>query len=247
MFPLSKSLSYLFICTQANGESSYNDGHNIATIFKRKYPNGKAYCVTDNPSRIHLFDRVYSPVATAFASTISTIVDDLSAQSDLLITISGHGYKGVTQEYIKYKGVNIQACTLRDSIYRNMKSQSFILIDTCHAGTLLSLPYKVGENNTARVSHQSGCYPEHPSRIIAVCSGNELTGEDLSDVFYTQYHEKNTYVRRWGGKLTCSFVDYWTTHASIDIYEFYKHIYSLYVSQEFQITHPQLLSNCMMD
>jgi len=238
LFPQRKVL-LISVSFAANGTSSYRDANNITTIAKEKW-DAKTLILTDNTKNIKSKDCLKINNKKHFLLTLENQVKDFSKTHDVLFTISAHGYsrRGGNEadhrdEYIRIGGQSVLDHEIRNSFYRYMDDSclSLCLVDTCHSGTMLDLPWcSTDGKNFKKVEQKLVIKPQ--SFCISACNDNELAGEDISD------------FGGFGGKLTCIFLDYFNkNYTKFDIVKFYLFVSKTFVSQRYQRSHPILSSS----
>jgi hypothetical protein len=214
-FP-KRNLFLIVLSCSANGNSSYRDATNLNAFCKLKW-NSESLLLSDkgNLSKRELF------------CAIEDTVKRESVQKDILFVISSHGYVHGSHEFIKFKGSTIMDTEIRDCFYSNMDDSclSLCLIDTCHSGSMMDLPYRF-DGKTHSVFQDD--YPIKPNSIcISACSEQETAGEDISS------------FGGWGGKLVCQFLDFYSN----DLLLFYHIVSEIFKNQKNQISHPILSSS----
>jgi hypothetical protein len=230
IFP-KRNVLVISVCLLANGMSSYRDVKNIVKLTKEKW-NSTNIILSDNTS----FFKEAIEIKNNFLPTLENIVGKYSKTHDILFTISAHGYNMYnkneidnTDEYIIVRGNKIFDHHIRNSFYKKMHKDclSLCLIDTCHSGTMLDLPWYSRDGKTIkRIDQKLIIRPQ--SYCISACSDNELAGEDISD------------FGGWGGKLICIFLDY--LKDDFNILDFYQFVHKKFTSQRLQRSHPILSS-----
>lgn len=267
----TRPLLFLACCLAANGTSSYRDARNICRL-STSLASASVIVVTDQHGggggggddffqaerqlsnvEIHTCDS-----AQQFLASIRTSVATHSPTHDIIFTLSSHGYTASAEnanarleevdgrdEYVMVRGQRVLDHYLRSALYSNMydSCRSLCLIDTCHGGSMLDLPYYSTDGAGTVSSFKTiqaivdggGVSPSH-SYCISACSDAELDGEDISD------------FGGWGGKLICQFLDYSSaklrsgaTNNSwwhIDPIDFYQHVSRIFMGAAQQKSHP---------
>lgn len=232
----------LTICASflANGSSSYRDANNMEKITKRVWnsnvfilTDNLKYCNGSNPNHILIENK------DIFLKTIEDLVSKFSKTHDILFQLSSHGYSGGRDEtelnnrneYIIINKQTVFDHDIRNSFYKNMNEEclSLCLIDTCHSGTMLDLPwYSCDGISFKNINQPLIIKPE--SYCIGACNDNELAGEDISN------------YGGWGGKLICVFLDYLNNQIShtFIITDFYLYVNKTFTTQKYQRSHPIL-------
>lgn len=233
MFP-SRKVLVIAVSLAANGTSSYRDANNIIKISKEKW-EAETLILTDNTKNIK-GPSVKIKNKNHFLSTLEEQAKKYSKTYDILFTISAHGYsrRGSNEvdnrdEYIRVNGQHVLDHEIRNSFYKNMDDSclSLCLVDTCHSGTMLDLPWASMDGKNFKKTEQKLIIKTN-SFCISACNDTELAGEDISD------------FGGWGGKLVCIFLDYFNKNNNIDIVKFYIFVSKKFSSQKYQRSHPIL-------
>lgn len=225
-FPQRNKLLTIIVALHANGNSSYRDATNLRRLFNEKWgDNGKQIVITDRQS---FENGLYVKNKTEFLPLLTRVVETHSKEYDILFTISAHGYSAGEDEYIRVGSDVIMDRDIRDAFYDEMdvSCNSLCLVDTCHSGTMLDLPWQSTDGHVFRKNEEKDAKNlTQNSYCISACNDNELAGEDISN------------YGGWGGKLVCLFLDYYKSQR-IDIEKFYKHVFRTFTSQSGQKSHP---------
>lgn len=242
-FP-TKQLHVLCIALAANGTSSYRDATNLARLCHAQW-GAHVTIVSDRPIVTTVAHVIVISSAAALLTGIRTTVRHAAkTNSDLLFTISAHGYSTVVPdrrmyelngrtEYISVNTERVYDYELFAAFYDDMPNDtvSVCLIDTCHSGTMLDLEYISYDGGHTCQRSKTPLRQRPHSICISACNDNELAGEDVGQ------------FGGWGGKLTCHFTDYVNTHDLFDVVAFYKQIYTAFTEQREQASHPLLSYN----
>lgn len=234
IFPNRKKVLVIAISLIANGDSSYRDALNICKITRYKW-NADTIIFTDsyiiNKNIVDNVNSILIKNRKDFFFNLEEYVKKYSKTHDILFTISAHGYKKYNidhyDEYIRINRYIILDYEIRNSFYKNMDNSclSLSLVDTCHSGTMLDLPFMSTDGiNFTHVEKKLIIKPK--SFCISACNDNELAGEDIS------------YYGGFGGKLICQFLDYLHTRNIFEILGFYLHVREIFINQKYQKSHP---------
>lgn len=233
IFPTSKQCTVIIVALTANGESSYRDAKHISELTSKKW-NGTQHIISDRkmvPGCILVSNKL------ELLKEITYLVSR-SMDADILFCISAHGYSNSKDQYLRVGSDIVLDHELRFAFYETMNPNilSLCLIDTCHSGSMMDLPYCSRNGTTFEKDILSfpGTIPSN-SYCISACSDSELAGEDISDSY------------GWGGKLICKFLDYLNAHDSINIFEFYQHVLAVFSRQSEQRSHPILSRSDFQD
>lgn len=141
-----------------------------------------------------------------FLLTLSSSVAKLE-KSDIFVSLSCHGYSMRSSgsspnesdgrdEYIKFRGSPVKDDDLHRALVGTLpdkKNNMFVLVDTCHSGTMIDLKYnkltKQKEHNFADI--KTSC----DISSFSGCSDSQLSRDDIS------------YDFGFGGGLTSAFLD----------------------------------------
>ena len=227
-FP-DKKVLVIAVSLLANGISSYRDVNNIENISKKKW-NADVIIISDNSK--HINDKQNCTIVTnkkQFLEELENNIAKFSDICDILFTISAHGYSNNKHQYITVNGSKILDYEIRDSFYKNMNDSclSLCLIDTCHSGTMLDLPF-ISDNGKTFKEIKQNVIIKPKSFCISACNDNELAGEDISN------------YGGWGGKLICIFLDYVDKEYVFNIENFYCYVLEKFTAQVQQKSHPLL-------
>jgi hypothetical protein len=221
-----KPVTVIIVALQANGESSYRDAKHLMAQTRLAWPGSQSFVFSDRAGDDgkHISNKV------DLLREISKLVRKTSATSDILFCLSAHGYAHSNKQFVRIGVDRVFDHELHDALYDPMHVSclSLCLVDTCHSGSLMNLPFcstdgvhfLKDQNSPENVKPQSFC--------ISACSDSELAGEDISDTY------------GWGGKLMCQFLDYLTVHPTFHIYQFYENVQFVFSKQSQQKSHPVL-------
>ena len=232
------------IALRSNGDSSYRDASNVGRLMSNKSNNCDIHILTDSPQDVkHDIDRVSIHTITTrseFIMVAERILNHVPSKSNLLLTISSHGYicrtnnrlkeKSGFSEYIKVGGEKVFDYELSHILVHNVAPTCtvFVVADTCHSGTLIDLHYtSIDGKNFQRTKYT---YGNNRCRclMVSACSDTETAGEDIS------------HYAGWGGKLMCNFLDYVENHSTINWVDWFLHVRHIFVHQTSQKSHPIL-------
>jgi len=232
MFPKRKNVFVIAVSLHANGNSSYRDSNNIIKITKEKW-NAETIILTDSLKYTKDKNTILIKNKNHFLDILSEKVNKYSKTHDILFTISAHGYNKYskteidhTDEYIIINGQHVLDSDIRNYFYKNMDDNclSLCLVDTCHSGTMLDLPFiSTDGKNYKKVENILVNKPY--SYCISACNDNQLAGEDIS------------YYGGFGGKLICIFLDYLNKN-NLEILPFYLFVKKTFMSQKYQKSQP---------
>lgn len=248
---LDRPVLLLACALHANATSSYRDARNMSRFIQDEYAAKKQQqqCVvkilTDSHSRDGFFDHPEQvelcQTGKQFLDHISQCVQRYSETHDILFTLSSHGYttsvenqqaraeeKDDRDEYVRVKGDVVRDHHIRHAIFQYMHQncRCFALIDTCHSGTMLDLPY-TSTDGGHKFHHTDINEMNIPKHVycISACSDNELDGEDIS-----QYGG-------WGGKLISQYLDSDDTIRKYPL-RLFQNIYKIFLNTKQQKSHP---------
>lgn len=239
MFPVRKKIIAIIVSLHANGNSSYRDAQNLRDLTKKTWnENGRSIILTDNIDPFNDTTDIYLVKnKNEFLIKLTDVVTKYSEEYDILFTISAHGYSLGEDEFIRVRNDKVIDYEIRDALYNQMHvfCHSFCLVDTCHSGSMLDLPWQ-SENGLATMFKMNKekdaknlCWNSY---CISACNDIELSGEDVSN------------FGGWGGRLIGCFLDYVVQHnterkyTKIHIINFYKYVYKLFVNAQYQKSHP---------
>ena len=230
-----KKVCLIAVALRANANSSDRDALNLSRLCHEKW-NATCYILTDNQSLEADFAEVQVVSSRiGFLESLNLLVLNESKLSDILFCISAHGYQtthqGHRDQLIRVKGEEVLDHDIRDWFYRSMHEQclSLTLVDTCHSGTMLDLPF-LSEDGKNYKCVETDLIIKPRSFCISACHDNELAGEDIS--IYGGY----------GGKLVCSFLDFFNSNLSKSFFieHFFQHVRTVFSNQVRQKSHPLL-------
>lgn len=240
----SHHLVTICVALHANGESSYRDVSNIERLILEKCPSHIIHIITDSPGVVHLHSNstVVHKVTnkSGFLNTLGLIFSQVPHMTSILFTISSHGYICHTNhqsyeatglsEYILVGREKVFDFELSATVVQKVPPSCnlFCLLDTCHSGTLLDLHYT--STDAKHFQRTKYSYGPKVCKCIAVsaCSDIETAGEDISE------------YGGWGGKLTCSFLDYAVTRQNINWFDWFDHTRVIFSNQARQHTQSTL-------
>jgi hypothetical protein len=236
-------VSVIFVALSANGASSYRDAHSVVKLCSARWQVVGCDILTDRPELIPTTDlpkrvRVHRVASNqSLTTTLSNTLRGAPGDSKILFCISSHGYIATTSHaphevsgYSEYVRVGSESffdfeltkllaeCTPRTCTL-------FALLDTCHSGTLIDMPFLSTDGVSMRQANCERGMPM-PGVCISACSDTELNGEDISD------------YGGWGGKLMCAFLDSLATNSTVAWLGLYQHVRTVFTAQRSQRSHP---------
>lgn len=223
-FPIHGRCLVIAVALHANGPSSYRDATHIVDLSSKKWP-GSQHVISDKKGV-----GLYVSTKTELLGTISHIVRT-TPDHDILFTLSSHGYTNAKDQFVRIGRDVVLDHELRAALYSEMQDDvlSLCLIDTCHSGTMLDLPFISTDGVIFQKDRLAApCVLKPFSFCISACGDRELAGEDISD-FYG-----------FGGKLSSQFLDYLYYREDVNIQEFYCKVLGIFSGQKYQSTHPVL-------
>ena len=225
-FPCRNKIIGIIIALHANGNSSYRDANNLSKLIGEKWEGSKCVIISDKKD----VGEHYVKSKADFLGVLSKTVKQYSDKYDILFTISAHGYTTGKDQYIRVGRDIVLDHEIRDAFYIEMKDMctSFCLIDTCHSGSMLDLPWQSVDGNVFKSTGEkwNPAINKPFSYCISACNNNEYAGEDISD------------YGGWGGKLVCAFLDYVNTHKKLDMKQFFLFVRNSFTLQQRQKSHP---------
>lgn len=245
IFPRDSSVNVavLIVCLSANSTSSYRDAENVAKIAHKRWgARCQTTILTDKKFNCNFVSNsVLLKNGSHMLQEVSQFVKTHSPSRDILFVLSGHGYqrrekvKGSEldgkDEYIRVGRDIVLDDNLTLALFEHMhiSCHSLSLIDTCHSGTMLDMPWQ-SKNGFAFVRTKGARlqpYISCNSYCISACQDSELAGEDISN------------FGGFGGKLVSQFLDYFKNDC-IDIVKFFIAVKKTFESQSVQRSSPVL-------
>lgn len=225
-FPSRNKILGIIVALHANGNSSYRDANNLSKLIVENWKGSKCVIISDKKN----VGENYVRNKDDFLEILSNTVKKYSDSYDILFTISAHGYTYGKDQYIRVGRDIVLDHEIRDAFYMEMENtcMSFCLIDTCHSGSMLDLPWHSFDGVIFKPSGEIwNRQIEKPSSYcISACNDNEYAGEDISE------------YGGWGGKLVCAFLDYVNTYKKVDMKQFFLKVRNSFTSQQRQKSHP---------
>lgn len=153
---------------------------------------------------------------------IKSVINEKNNADNILITLSSHGYNfrgdkthtendGCT-EYIMVGGDRFNDDDISNLFLRgyNKKINIYTIIDTCHSGTMLDLPFNIIDG---KVTRENNNIFDQQIYCISACADNQTSAEDISNLGF-------------GGGLISAFID-----------ELYGHNINIFDISEFKKLH----------
>lgn len=139
-------------------------------------------------------------------NTINNVKETINKDDNpknILIVLSSHGYQcnvdssrsesdGMT-EYIVIDSDIVIDDEISELFLRGYKNDVtiFSLVDTCHSGTMMDLPFKIIDGK--KIVENKNVF-QHDIFCISSCADNQMSSDDISNMGF-------------GGGLICAFID----------------------------------------
>lgn len=214
----SRNLSAILIVNSSGLSSAICDGEHLAKLLLENMFAKHVLILSDNPiAQQNIEHGLKSKVNTSIQSNvnyrvcysssellqvISSSLNGMEPNSDILICLSSHGYANGNNNDIIFCGHSVSDVDFHKCVLGNTRSDSRVLFlaDCCQSGTFMNLRY---ESSDAHVSIHALENNDQTDELLnvsnVICIGavsdNEYDMDDISDLGYD-------------GGLSSAFIDY---------------------------------------